>query len=264
MIPVFLDSLPQGDRGLHYGDGLFETMAVTEGKVRLLALHLERLARGAARLAIPLPDPDGLAGALAVAAREQGEGVLKLIVTRGGGGRGYLPPESPTPSLILQRHPPVDADGRDGVAVRLCELRLSRQPALAGIKHLNRLEQVLARAEWRDPAIAEGLLLDAEGFLVEGVASNLFLVRRGRLLTPLLDQCGVAGVMRAHVMRCASRLGLDVQETRLVLDDLRAADELFLTNSLYGIRPVVRLTEHREWAVGPLTRALQDGLWRQS
>lgn len=264
MIPVFLDSLPQGDRGLHYGDGLFETMAVTVGKVRLLDLHLERLARGAARLAIPLQDPDGLAGALVAAAHEQGEGVLKLIVTRGGGGRGYLPPESPTPSLILQRYPPVDADGRDGVVVRLCELRLSRQPALAGIKHLNRLEQVLARAEWRDPAIAEGVMLDSEGFLIEGVASNVFLIREDRLLTPLLDQCGVAGVMRAHVMQRAVTLGLAVQEARLVLDDLMTADEVFLTNSLHGIRPVTCLLGRRDWAVGSVTRALQDRLWEMA
>jgi len=264
MMPLFLQHLAADDRGLHYGDGLFETMAVSGGKVRLLDLHLERLTRGAARLAIPLPDRDGLAAALAQAALEQDEGVLKLIVTRGGGGRGYLPPESPSPSLILQRHPPVDTDGRDGVVVRLCQLRLSRQPRLAGIKHLNRLEQVLARAEWRDPAIAEGLLCDSEGFLIEAVSSNLFLVHGGQLFTPLLDQCGVAGVMRAHVMRCAQGLGLVVQESRLRLADLLAAEEVFLTNSLHGIRPIVQLVQHRTWAVGPVSRALQDSLWRQA
>lgn len=261
---TFLDSLPLSDRGLHYGDGLFETMAVMGGQVRLLPLHLERLARGAKRLAISLPDLDVLALELAAAARELGEGVLKLIVTRGSGGRGYLPPESPRPSLILQRHPPVDAAGQDGVTVRLCELRLSRQPLLAGIKHLNRLENVLARAEWRDPAIAEGLLLDADGFLVEAVASNLFLVQGDALRTPLLDRCGVAGVMRAHVMQRAASLGLAVEEARLWLDDLLAADEVFLTNSLHGIRPVVSLTGQRDWPLGSVTRRLQDALWRHA
>lgn len=261
---VVLDSLSLTDRGLHYGDGLFETMAVQEGRVRLLDLHLARLARGAARLAIPLADAEGLAAALAAAAGAMGEGVLKLILTRGSGGRGYFPPDVPTPSLILQRYPPVAVEGQEGVTVRLCELRLARQPYLAGLKHLNRLEQVLARAEWRDPAVAEGLMLDSEGLLVEGVASNVFLVREGRLLTPLLDQCGVAGVMRAHVMQRAATLGLEVRETRLVLDDLMAADEVFLTNSLHGIRPVTRLLGRRDWAVGPMTRTLQAGLWEAS
>ncbi|MGB9670977.1 MAG: aminodeoxychorismate lyase [Halothiobacillaceae bacterium] len=263
-MPVVLDSLPLTDRGLHYGDGLFETMAVQEGRVRLLDLHLARLARGAARLAIPLADAEGLVAALTTEAGAMGEGVLKLILTRGSGGRGYLPPDASTPSLILQRYPPVAVEGQEGVTVRLCELRLARQPYLAGLKHLNRLEQVLARAEWRDPAIAEGVMLDSEGLLVEGVASNVFLVREGRLLTPLLDQCGVAGVMRAHVMQRAASLGLAVQETRLVLDDLMAADEVFLTNSLHGIRPVTCLLGRRDWAVGSVTRALQARLWEAS
>ncbi|MGK0673412.1 MAG: aminodeoxychorismate lyase [Halothiobacillaceae bacterium] len=263
-MPVVLDNLPLTDRGLHYGDGLFETMAVQEGRVRLLELHLARLAWGAARLAIPLADTEGLAAKLATAAEALGEGVLKLILTRGSGGRGYLTPDISIPSLILQRYPPVATAGQEGVTVRLCALRLARQPHLAGLKHLNRLEQVLARAEWRDPAIAEGLMLDSEGLLVEGVASNIFLVRKGRLLTPLLDLCGVAGVMRTHVMQRAVRLGLEVQEARLGLDDLMAADEVFLTNSLHGIRPIIRLLGWRDWAVGPMTRTLQAGLWGAS
>ena len=261
---IFLDSLPVGDRGLHYGDGLFETMAVTGGQVRLLPLHMERLALGAARLAFPPLDRQGLAESLQQAAQELGEGVLKLIVTRGCGGRGYLPPELPEPSLVLLRHLPLDSTGQDGVSVRLCELRLSRQPALAGIKHLNRLEHVLARAEWQDPAIAEGLLRDAKGFLIEGVVSNLFLVQDGRLLTPLLDLCGVVGVMRTHVMQRAAALGLALEERRLRLDDLLAADEVFITNSLHGIRPVLRLSGHGEWPAGVVTRTLQHALWGQT
>ncbi len=260
-MPMFTTHVPLDDRGLHYGDGLFETMALQGGRLRLLDLHLERLAQGAARLAIPLPGLDGLGAALEAFARQQGEGVLKLILTRGS-GRGYAPPAAPSPNLILSHYPAPPMDGQEGVAVRLCALRLSRQPLLAGIKHLNRLEQVLARAEWHDPAIAEGLLQDGEGFLVEGIASNVFLVAGGRLLTPLLDLCGVAGVMRAHVMRQARTLGLEVQEARLGLHDLLAADELFLTNSLHGIRPVVELIGHREWVLGPLTRTLQENLWR--
>lgn len=264
MSVVLLDRLPLTDRGLHYGDGLFETMAVQGGSVRLMDLHLARLTQGARQLGIPLPETEGLAIELMLAAVQMGEGVLKLILTRGSGGRGYLPPEEPSPSLILQRYPPVAPEGQEGVSVRLCDIRLARQPALAGLKHLNRLEQVLARAEWRDPAIAEGLMLDSEGWLVEGVASNVFLVREGELFTPLLDQCGVAGVMRAHVMQRAATLGLRVHETRLKLDELMVAEEVFLTNSLHGIRPITCLVGRRDWAVGPVTCTLQARLWEAS
>lgn len=257
-----LNALSLTDRGLHYGDGLFETMCVVDGRIRLIERHMERLALGAERLAIPLASMDTLRYSLEHAAEGHRDGVLKLIVTRGTGGRGYLPDEHPEPSVVLLRYPAVDPDTVNAPAtVRLCDLRLARQPLLAGIKHLNRLEYVMARAEWRDPAIAEGLLLDTSGFLVEGVVSNVFFVREGLIFTPKLHQCGVAGVMRAHVMDCAGRMGFTVEESGLRLADLLCADEVFLTNSLTGIRPVVRLSGHRTWPVGEITRQLQAGLW---
>ena len=261
----FAEQLPLSDRGLHYGDGLFETMAVVAGCVRLLPRHLHRLTHGAARLAIPLPDMAELETALQQAARELGEGVLKLILTRGSGGRGYAPPVDAEPTLVVLRYPQVLPrldDAQAGMVLRVCGLRLARQPVLAGIKHLNRLEYVLARAEWRDPDIGEGLLFDTQGELVEAVASNVFLVQAGRLRTPCLDQCGVAGVMRAEVLDCAARLGVAVDEARLCLDDVLASEEVFLTNSLHGIRPVRALHGQREWAVGTLTLRLQQALWR--
>jgi len=257
-------TLALSDRGLHYGDGVFETMAVIAGRVRLWPRHRQRLEQGAARLAIPLPEMSELEALLQQAAHEMHEGVLKLILTRGTGGRGYAPPEDAEPTLVLLRYPqrmPTMSDAQTGIVLRLCELRLARQPVLAGIKHLNRLDYVLARAEWRDPAIAEGLLFDSQGELIEAVASNVFLVQAGRLRTPCLDQCGVAGVMRAEVLACAERLGVAAEETRLCLDDVPSADEVFLTNSLHGIRPVRALHGQREWAVGTLTQRLQHELW---
>ncbi|MGD9888315.1 MAG: aminodeoxychorismate lyase [Halothiobacillaceae bacterium] len=257
----FAEHIDLLDRGLHYGDGLFETMAVQGGRVRVLPRHIKRLQLGAARLAIPLPDVALLEVALQTAAEELQEGVLKLIVTRGSGGRGYAPPEFAEPTLVVLRYPQkLPPLVQDGVVVRLCDLRLARQPALAGMKHLNRLEYVLARAEWREPEIAEGLLLDSMGELIEAVASNIFLVHAGRLHTPILDQCGVAGVMRAEVMACAEDCGLPVEEERLSLQDVLAADEVFLTNSLYGIRPVHVLQGYREWMQGVLTQRLQGAL----
>ncbi len=263
----WLDRLPLSDRGLHYGDGLFETMAVVGGGIRLLPRHLSRLSAGAVRLAIDLPVLSELEASLREAAHELGAGVLKLILTRGSGGRGYAPPENAEPRLMLLRYPQPVPDLTKlspGVRVRTCDLRLARQPALAGMKHLNRLEYVLARAEWRDPEIAEGLLFDTQGELIEAVASNVFIVKDGRVFTPCLDHCGVAGVMRAEVMACADRLGLGVEEARLRLGDVLAADEIFLTNSLHGIRPVRSLHAYREWPCGELTQDLTRVLRRQS
>lgn len=251
--------LSQFDRGLHYGDGLFETMRVINGAVRLLDLHLDRLARGAARLDIPLEAVDRLPKRVIEQAQAITDGVLKLILTRGEGGRGYLAPARPKPNLILLTYPaPVVTEA---LIVRLCQLRLAQQPRLAGIKHLNRLEYVLARAEWDDPDIGEGLLQDADGFVIEGVSSNLFLVRGGVLQTPALDQCGVEGVMRAHVMRVASRLGMKVEVRKLRLDDVLSAEEVFMTNSLTGIRPVCAIEGMRTWPRGELTQRLQAALW---
>ena len=260
---MFDDVLPPTDRGLHYGDGLFETMAVEAGRIRLLERHMHRLAWGAERLAIPLPSQDALADNLHLAARALGEGILKLILTRGSGGRGYAPPAVAEPGLVLLRYPqalPALEPLPVGIRVRRCDLRLARQPRLAGIKHLNRLEYVLARAEWKDATLAEGLLWDCEGELIEATTSNVFLFHDGKLFTPMLDQCGVAGVMRAEVMACAGRLGMAVEEARLRLEDLLAADEVFLSNSLHGIRSVRALHGEREWPLGEIARALHSAL----
>jgi 4-amino-4-deoxychorismate lyase len=150
-------------------------------------------------------------------------------------------------------HPPEIK--RQGVKARLCGLRLGLNPVLAGIKHLNRLEQVMARTEWDDDGIREGLLLDYEGFLVEGVMSNVFLVSSGRLRTPLLDRCGVSGVMRGLVFDAARELGVAAEEARISFDEACRAEELFLTNSVIGLWPVSSL-EGRTLPVGPLCRRL--------
>ena len=127
---------------------------------------------------------------------------------------------------------------------------------LAGLKHLNRLEQVLARAEWQDTAYAEGLLCDTSGRVIEGVFSNLFLIKDGELITPDLSRCGVAGVMRAEILQQAQSLGISQTVRDVSYAELVAADEVFVCNSLYGIWPVCALATH-DWPVGPLTRKLQ-------
>ena len=132
-----------------------------------------------------------------------------------------------------------------GVCARVCEQRLAIQPALAGMKHLNRLEQVLARAEWADIDVAEGVMRDTEDRLVCGTMSNLYLLSGSRLLTPSLERCGVEGVMRKHVKKAAETLGLQWHEKDLGLTDAFSADEMYFSNALIGLWPVRELDEHR-------------------
>jgi 4-amino-4-deoxychorismate lyase len=232
-------SVPSTDRALHYGDGVYRTLEWREGRPLLWHWQWQRLSHDAAALGLDLPDAGVLCEELARAAAGLPRAVCKIMLTRTGGRRGYAIAPDATTRRIVSAAPwagyPADCTER-GVTVRLCELRLGLQPRLAGIKHLNRLENVLARSEWSDPAIREGLLLDSDGTLVEGTMSNLFLVRAGELATPALDRCGVAGAVRAWLL--AQRR---VRVARLTLADLETADEAFLCNSLAGIWPIARL-----------------------
>jgi 4-amino-4-deoxychorismate lyase len=252
------ESLSVKDRGLAYGDGLFATMAVRHGQALLLERQLARLQLGCQRLAIPCDQ--GLVRAEIVAfAQQMGSGVLKLIVTRGDGQRGYVMPQPAQSRRILQAAPLPnypESNAQQGVQLFPCVTRLAEQPLLAGLKHLNRLEQVLARAEWQSSDYAEGLLCDGSGRVIEGVNSNLFMLHGQTLLTPSLNRCGVAGVMRAELLQQSVDMGLPVIEQDISYAELLAADEVFVCNSLYGVWPVRALAEQR-WPVGPVTRKLQ-------
>jgi 4-amino-4-deoxychorismate lyase len=254
------DAVPALDRGLHYGDGLFETIACAGGRAQLLGRHLARLRRGAERLGLPVPQEETLRREIGVALTGAPDAVLKLIVTRGSAaGRGYAYPARQPARRLLLRYPRGAQDpaaAGAGVRVRLGTLRLGENPALAGLKHLNRLEQVLARREWSDPGIAESLLFSSGGALVSGTMSNVFLVRGRGLVTPRLQRCGVEGVMRATVAQLALAAGIDFHEAELGPGDLAQAEEMFLTNALIGIHPVRELAD-RELTVGALTHQLQ-------
>jgi 4-amino-4-deoxychorismate lyase len=255
-----VDGISTLDRGLLYGDGVFETIAVEAGRPRFWLRHLARLSAGCERLGIPMPEGKRLLEESQPVISGVNRGVLKIIVTRGCAGRGYRPADDVIPTRIIQLHPWPDYPGTchgSGVRVRLCRQRLGHNPALAGIKHLNRLEQVLARGEWDDPGIHEGLQLDGDGCLVEGTMSNLFLIRDRGLMTPDLSRCGVAGILRTVVMELAARVPLPLQVRALGLDDLREADEVFLTNSIIGIWPVIAV-EDRPYRRGAFTCRLQE------
>ncbi|MGH8219634.1 MAG: aminodeoxychorismate lyase [Steroidobacteraceae bacterium] len=248
------------DRGLHYGDGLFETIACRDGVPRFLGDHLKRLALGCERLAIELGSRGALVDDVLRLAAGRPRSLVKVIVTRGPAtARGYTPRGDERASRIVLRYGWPDEDprfAREGVAVRLAALTLAENPRLAGLKHLNRLEQVLARAELRGSGLDEALLLSRSGCLVSGTMTNVFVVSGSTVATPRLDRCGVAGVMRRVVMREAAATGIAVQEARITRQDVEAADEVFLTNVRIGIWPV-RAVGARELGPGPKTRQLQ-------
>jgi 4-amino-4-deoxychorismate lyase len=247
------------DRGLAYGDGLFETIRFVRGAAPLWERHVARLREGCGRLGLPMPDPSLLAAEALQVAQGMPDAVVKLVLTRGIGERGYAPPRDVHVTRIVAGFPmPVpDAGWYDhGVRVRCCALRLAQQPRLAGIKHLNRLEQVLARGEWNDPDVVEGLLFDDANNLISATAANVFVVVEGTLTTPPIETCGVAGVLRAELL---SRWP-DATVRTIAKNELMAVEEMFLTSSVRGVMPV-RGLDGRMLRMGERTRAGQ-ACWR--
>jgi len=255
-------SVPLPDRGLDYGDGLFETLLVREGQALFVDLHLQRLECGLHTLGFPHCLPTAREQLLQAAAETGSRGwawsALRLTVTRGAAQRGYAPPETARPRILISATPM----GRDcgemlpPALLDTAAVRWSAQPLLAGIKHLNRLEQVLAAAGTRAAGTDESIMLDQQGNVVSVVAGNIFALRGGRLATPRLDNCGVAGTRRRLVLeRWAPALGIPVEEAELNLEELEAADEVFISNSLFGLRPVAA-TPCASWTSHDLCSAL--------
>ena len=230
-----IDAIPVGNRAMAYGDGLFETMRVHRGGIAWWQAHWERLADGAARLGIVLPEPARVRQAAASLFDDAGDGVLKLLLARGGDARGYAPVPDAPPLWMLSRHA-LPERARRGLHVHWCTTRMAVQPALAGLKHCNRLEQVLGRAECVRAHADEGLMCDGEGSVVSATAANVFVLREGRWRTPRVDRCGVAGVCRLHLLSL-----LEAREEHLSPAQVEAADAVFLCNAVRGILPVTRL-----------------------
>lgn len=263
-------SINPADRGLAYGDGLFETMRGENGAVPLLDLHLRRLKLGCDVLALR-----GVDAHLAVAVerlktemRELAETadsayVIKLIITRGVGGKGYIPDTAVTSPTIILRITALQPDltkQEEGTKLQLCRWRLSLSPLLAGIKHLNRLEHVMAAQELSGQDGAQGLLTDANGRVIESLHHNIFIVKRDELITPRINMSGVKGVMRALIIeRLAPAIGLAVSEQELSIDDVIGSQEVFLCNSIHGIWPVIEFRSS-VWRPGTITRRLQESL----
>ena len=255
------EAVPANDRGLAYGDGVFRTLLVQAGVAQHWQRHYRKLAHDCSALRLQCPPQALLEDELRAIAPVE-DAVAKIIVTRGAGERGYRYAPGAPPNRIVTTAPVPLYPARnreEGVRVRRCRLRLAEQPALAGVKHLNRLENVLARAEWADDAIAEGLLCDVEERVIGGTMSNVFAVLNGELVTPSLERCGVAGVTRERVLDAALRQGMPCRIRDLTWAELLAAEEIFLVNSVIGVWPVREVDGHARHR-GPVVRDVQQWL----
>ena len=232
------------DRGLQFGDGVFETIAVRSGKLLCRDAHFTRLETGCRQLSINCPDRNLLEREADRLCESLPSAVLKIIITRGAGGRGYQAPENTPANRILSVHQrPVYPSNyyRDGIDSHVCSRRISHQPELAGIKHLNRLEQVLLRREVTAARYPEGVVLDPDNNVVEGSMSNIFMVKNAELITPDLSRCGVAGVIRKSIIELDKAAGRETGIRTIAREELFEADEVFYCNSVIGIWPVRRI-----------------------
>ena len=247
-----IDAWPADARAIAYGDGVFETMRVHRGSVPWWDAHWERLSLGAQRLRLSLPAQAQVREEATALFDDGGDGVLKLLLSRGGAGRGYTAVSDAAPIWMVSRHslpPALPSDKRAGLILHWCATWLAPQPLLAGIKHCNRLEQILARAECDDAGADEGLVCDHDGMVVSATAANVFVWRDGRWWTPPVDRCGVAGVCRSRLIP-----SLDAIEAHLSTEDVEGAEAVFLCNAVRGILAVAQLGA-RTW---PSHRVIDD------
>ena len=243
------------DRGLAYGDGVFRTMVVHQGQPECWPQHYQKLVADCAAIKIVCPSAELLISDIQQLFSEEEitanlASVIKIIITRGEGERGYAPPAITNPLRVLIKtdmctYP--KSHFTEGVHLHVCKTTLAAQPLLAGVKHLNRLENVLARMEWTDPNITDGIMLDAHQHVIECTSANIFIRHGDSLTTPNLEQCGVAGITRQRILNLVHLIGLNVKVDSFQLDRLIAADEVFISNSLYGAFQV-KSVQKKTWS----------------
>jgi 4-amino-4-deoxychorismate lyase len=250
------------DRGLNYADGLFETIAVRNGEARFLDYHLDRLNSSCKRLDMPLAPADVLTHEVKQLMAGQKFATIKILLTRGVAQRGYAVPPKLQPTRIVclfAGDAPDSQPYRAGIEARWCHASVSANRDLAGMKTLGRLEQVMARSEWTQSNIREGLMTTDDGMVIGGTMSNVFCVIKGQLHTPDLSRCGVNGIMRRVIIEQAAKIDLGCEVRELRRGDVDAAGELFVSNSLIGIWPVTQLAD-RTWPIGRVTSRLMARL----
>ena len=240
---VVTDLINIQDRGLQYGDGLFETIAINKGSPVFLELHIERLISGLSRLQFPVIDIENLKRSIVEYSKAFQQAILKLIVTRGPSDRGYAPPVKPTVSTIISITEHKFAESYSDYLVErlaICETLLSENQQLSGIKHLNRLEQVLASHECYINHYSDCVLLNPNGLIIESVSSNIFIWKNQKLFTPNLDLSGIKGVTREKIIELAKEMSIPIEIGPMTINALKTAEAIFLTNSVKPIQPVAR------------------------
>jgi len=240
------DQIEIFDRALHYGDGVFETIAIQDGKVLCFDEHLNRLEKGCKKIKIPVQDKTIIKNEILSLTENTDRAVVKIIITRGQGGRGYKIPDNIESTRIISLFPWPDYSSElsiFGIKTKLCNYRYSNNPVLAGIKHLNRLEQILARAEWGDKKIIEGIVMNSDNYIIEGTMSNIFCILEKTLYTPDLSLCGIEGIVREKIINLADKLKFKIEIKKITLDFLLNAEEIFMCNSLIGIWPINSIDE---------------------
>jgi len=256
--------MPVTDRGFQYGDGVFETMRAYAGVVFGLEAHTARLSRACRTLRIPLPyRRKRLAGIVRRALTVNGlaSAYIRVAVTRGEGRFGIAHADRFRPNLVVTAKEfegyPAWMHSR-GITAFVATIRQNERSPLAGVKSLNFLHYIMARREAQDAGCDEAILLNTKDEVAEAATSNIFLVKRGRLITPALS-CGIlAGITRGRIIAIARKLGISVAERRVKPSELATADEIFLTNSLAEVLPVVRIGKRRigRGTPGNLTKLL--------
>jgi len=246
------------DRGFLYGDGVFETIRVIDHQLSLWSLHQQRLLKSCHLLSLAVNLPKLMEELNLLLEKSPSEGIVKIIVTRAAGGRGYAPDKNSKSTRIVQFHPfppSYNQNNKNGVRVKFCDQPISINSRLAGMKHLGRLDQVLASIELSDD-YDEGIMSTDSGLVIEGTKSNLFAVLNESLVTPELRLAGVAGVMREFLMAKFENSGTPAHQAELTLDDMFDASEIFLCNSVFGVWPVTELVYQEQSytkKIGPLS-----------
>lgn len=248
------------NRGFAYGDGVFRTMRLLQGELQDWPLHYQTLVADCSKIQIVCPSAELLMQEfkyfMASANEEETQfSIIKIIITRGDGARGYAPPAICEPTRVFVQSPLPEYPPEiyhEGIALYTCQTRLAHQPLLAGIKHLNRLENVLARAELKDPRFFDGLLRDYDNHVIEAVSGNLFILKGGLVMTPALEQCGVSGVMRQKILDWYKTQGQPVVVTSLLIENLLEAEAVVIANSVYGVLQVSQIDDQamatNDWA----------------
>ena len=255
------------DRGFAYGDGVFRTLVMRNGVPESWPQHYQKLVADCAAINIVCPSAELLMSDLQQLFTLDEVAVAKIIITRGEGNRGYSPPPITAPMRVVTKSAmPEYPESRfsDGVNLHVCETRLAAQPLLAGIKHLNRLENVLARMEWHSPDIADGIFLDTNEHVIECTAANIFARFGDTLITPSLTNCGVAGITRQRIIELAHTLSLKIKIEAMSLEKLFSADEVIICNSLYGAFQVksvqVKSVPAQQWLKQALAANIKNAL----